>query len=779
MNPLSKFIAWFRSLPAKCQVTIGASVLGSLTIMTVVFFLGWNDLKEIESRVEATSRGQTEVIGKLSIDSIIAQDRPALQTLINGLKSLDSGLESIEISNQDGIVLASWNGQKNEDRTIHCSQAINYVGHSFGSIDTSWRYSHFAEPLIRAKMRSIVITVIALLLLIIGLAIILQYYMIHPLHYLEERIRSVSDPTVEPVRPRSFVSRELRSINLTFDDASLVLAEKARAEAEMLTERTRAEDAEAAAQAKMDFLSLMSHEIRTPLGAMMGFGQLLESANLNKEERGFLKNLNSSGSLLLHVINDILDLSKIEADGIEYESRALDPVCLIEEVMAMTSSLARQKGIHLECHSAGLDGWQVLGDEHRIKQVLVNLVGNAIKFTEKGEVRMQVEALDFTPLPDGRRPDRLVLRFEVADTGIGMTEEQCRQVFAPFSQADSTVSRRFGGTGLGLSVSNQMVKGMGGELNVNSKLGMGSVFYFELSMPTQELHGEEPVRESIAEPVKKAASGGLRILIAEDESMLRTLFEKIFTNFGCQVELVEDGKACTERLQQGIDFDVLFVDLHMPFVGGWEIARRLRDGEFGEKGKDLKLAIMSGDVFAEDEGKDLGVDAFISKPVELPRLQTFLKEISDQKALKDEIIELPVRPRSKARELRVLVVEDQPLNRSLMERLLSRQGIATPLAKDGVECLEFLETLPEIDAILMDWRMPRMDGVSATRKIRSGAIPAFTNIPIALVSAEVLNRPNLEGLDDVEFIPKPLDLDQLTSFLEGLRETQTAVALSG
>ena len=762
-------------------MTIGASVLGTLTILTVGLFLTWNDLREIESRVEATSRGQTELIGKLSIDSIIAQDRPALQTLVNGLQSLDSGLEAIRISNQDGMVLASWDGQKDGSRTIHCKQSIDYFGQSFGHIDTSWRYSHFAEPLIEAKVRSILITLVVLLLLIIGLAIILQYYLIHPLHYLEKRIRKVGDSTVALAAPRTFLARELRSIDRTLDEASVVLAEKTHAEAEMLTERARAEDAEAAAQAKMDFLSLMSHEIRTPLGAMMGFGQLLKSANLNEEESGYLKNLNSSGSLLLHVINDILDLSKIEAKGIEYESRAISPDRLIEEVVGMTSSLAREKGVSLEGQTTNLQGIQVLGDEYRIKQVLVNLVGNAIKFTDEGEVSMRVETLEVTPSPDGLGPDRKRLRFEVTDTGIGMTEEQCQQIFAPFSQADSTVSRRFGGTGLGLSVSSKMVKGMGGELCVTSELGKGSVFFFELSMPVVEEHGKQAVEERLPTSIAgaDARGGGLKILIAEDESMNRTLFKRVFANFGYEIELVADGRECMERLQRGIDFDVLFLDLHMPFVGGWEIVKSLRGGEFGKKGEELKLAIMSGDVFAEEQGKNFDIDAFISKPIDLPALKQFLLEIAEQKAEAIKIVDLPTRPRVVPRQLHVLVVEDQPMNRSLMEKLLSRQGVKVSLAEDGVECLEFLQTQPDLDAILMDWRMPRMDGVSAARKIRSGVIPAFRDIPIAMVSAEVLDRPDLEDLDIVEFIPKPLDLAKLSNLLEKLRGTNASVAASG
>ena len=711
MTVVSKFTSWFCSLTATSQVIIGASVVATLTTLTVGFFLGWNELDEIQSRVEATSRGQTELIGKLSIDAIITQDRPALQTLVDGLQTLDSGLESIKISNQDGMVLASWSAPKKDHRLVYCSQSINYVGQSFGSIDTSWRYSHFAAPLIQAKVRSTVITLLVLLALIAGLAVLLHYYLIRPLAYFEKRIRSVGDPTVASRHFPTIVSRELRSINQTLDDASIVLSEKAQAEAEMLTERARAEDAEAAAQAKMDFLSHMSHEIRTPLGAMMGFGQLLKSADLNTEERGFLTNLNSSGSLLLQVINDILDLSKIEAEGITYEARPINPKRLVEEVKGTTSSLALMQGVRLVSQTSDLDGLQVLGDELRIKQVLMNLVGNAIKFTDEGEVRLRVESLALIPSPDVSGQSLARLKFEVTDTGIGMSEEQIEGIFAPFSQADSTVTRRFGGTGLGLSVSSRMVEGMGGKLCVTSELGKGSVFYFELSLPIVEVSAEQPVEQplAVAQPLEKAEVGasGLRIVVAEDHQENRVLFEKVFSNLGCQVELLEDGEACFTRLQKGIDFDALFVDLNMPLIGGWEIIRSLRGGEFGKKGEELKLAIISGDVFAEDKGKEAGVDAFISKPIDLPSLQKFLKEVSDQKVKAQQVAKRSKKPQAGGRRLRVLVVEDQAVNRSLMEELLSREGVETFFAKDGADCLEFLGTQPNVDGILMDWRMPR------------------------------------------------------------------------
>ena len=759
MKIVSKFVDVFRRLPARGQVIIGASVIGIVTILAVGTFVTWSELHEIESRVEETSRGQTELIGKLAIDAIITEDRPALETLIEGLKTMDSGLVCIKITNQEGMELAAWCGHQRNVKDVDCSQPIEYFGQSFGSIETSWSYDHFAAPLVDAKVRTTVVMLVVVLLLIIVLAVLLQSYLIHPLQYLEQRIRSVGDPSLAPAdAPQSFVSRELRSINQTLDDASVVLAEKTQVEAAMLTERARAEDAEAAAQAKMDFLSRMSHEIRTPLGAIMGFGELLESAQLDEEERGFLENLNASGVLLLNVINDILELSKIEAEGIVYESRPMNPESVIKEVVGMTSSLAIKKGIALKVRSTGMDGREVLGDEHRIKQVLINLVGNAIKFTDEGEVNVRVSALG-PVAPEGDVPESARFRFEVVDTGIGMTEGQLEKIFAPFSQADSTVTRRFGGTGLGLSVASRMVEGMGGRLQVVSELGKGSEFRFDLTMPFGGTRVEKRVKKLSEVSAFLAGGGsGLRILVAEGERTNRVLYRELFSHLGHELELVNDGRACVKRLEEGIHFDVLIVNADMPFVGGNEIVKRLREGEFGERGEVMKLAVMSGGVLAEEARSGPEGEGLFSEPIDNLAGENFPAGVSGE-------WEGPVE-----RGLHVLVVEDQPLIRHLMEELLSRQGVRATLAEDGLECMDILATQPDIDAILMDLRMPGKDGMSVAKEIRAGVIPGFAEIPIAFVSAEVPGEPELKKLDIVDFIPKPLDLEKLSDFIKKLRD---------
>lgn len=767
---LAKPLARFRNLPAKCQVMIAASIFGAMVFSLVGVVLTMNDLRKIEAHVEAASRQQTELISTLSVDALIAEDRPRLQGLIDGLKKLDSGLVMIGVLNQQGEMLASWDQSQGVDRLVVAAEKINHEGQELGTLATSWNYEHFAVPIVKAKAKSVAVAFGIFALFIGALGVALQCYLISPLAYLERKIRIAADPTAPKVHSRKFVARELRQIDRSLDNTAQVLAEKTEALTKLSSERARAEDAEAAAQAKMDFLSLMSHEIRTPLGAMMGFGKLLESADLNEEERGLLGNLNSSGDFLLRVINDILDLSKIEANGIEFESLPLDPNGLLRDIERMIGLLAGKKGVELSVNCIGLDGKQVHGDQHRITQVLMNLAGNAIKFTEEGEVRIIAEGLEVLSTPDG---ETARVRFSVADTGIGMTQQQCEQIFAPFSQADSSVTRRFGGTGLGLSVSNQLVEGMGGDLSVVSDPGEGSTFSFELTMPIEDAVTKIPKKVRVDLPYH--GNGELRILVAEDEAVNRILIEKIFAHLGHQVEFVTDGPACIDRLKRGIDMDVLFVDLHMPEPGGMEIARRLRGGEFGLAGRELKLAIMSADVLAENEGRELGVDAFIPKPIDQTKLEEFLR-LAAQSTPPGEVGAVAPAATT-AQPMKILVVEDQELNRQLLTRILGRYNTEVFHASDGIDCMEFLDDQPQIDAILLDQRMPRMDGASVAREIRGGALEGREGIPIAFVSAEVREQIDLKGLAIEDFIPKPIDLDKLEGFLKKVRPDIDQVAL--
>ena len=747
-------LRWFRQLPAKWQLGLGASIIGGFGIAIIGSSAIYYDLSKVEVRVQESGRQQAELVSTLSLDALIAEDRPALQTIVDGLRLLDSGLAKIYLANEEGEILAEWASPDVAEDLIEVTDKITYLGRDFGLLQMAWDRKHFTQPILESKLRLLGLVSLALLGIILGIGILLQRYIIAPLEYLEKKVKSVAHGDRLPEKTAFLMARELRSLDESLDQTATVLEEKAQSEARVIQEQTRAENAEAAAKAKMDFLSLMSHEIRTPLGAMIGFAELLKSANLKSDERKLLNNINNSGDFLLRIINDILDLSKIESKGIELVASPFDPGEVCREIESNLGALAEAKGILLAVDCDKLTGKRLIGDRHRLKQVLMNMVGNAIKFTTQGGVLVRVEGVGDVGTSDNAR-----IRFEVSDSGIGMTAEQAGKIFDPFSQADSTITRRFGGTGLGLSVAKHLVTLMGGSIGLDSSPDEGSTFSFELLLPIAEISDE--IQDP--KPAEVTLDPGMRILVAEDEEVNRILVERIFANMGLSVDFVENGRVCQEKLTEGINYDVIFLDLHMPHVGGMVIAKELREGVYGEAGKAVSLAIMSADVLAKEEGEECGVDMFISKPIDFEKLRQYLGSVK------------PGIPAS----IRALVVEDQPVNRLLLGQMLERIGVDVKFAEHGQECLDMLATEPAPDALFLDLRMPVMDGWTAAEKIRAGEVDrALTTLPIAVVSAEYLAKEDASNLGVQEVLPKPVDVAKLEAFVKRVRDSRSEIALA-
>jgi len=354
------------------------------------------------------------------------------------------------------------------------------------------------------------------------------------------------------------------------------------------------EVAQEAARAKSEFLAMMSHEIRTPMNGILGAAELLGSRTLEPDQRNLVDIISSSSRGLLRVLNDILDLSKLEAEAIELELTAFELAQVGRDVVQLFAPVARSKGVqlHLEV-DPGLPPW-VVGDSVRLGQVLTNLVGNALKFTSRGQVLVRL-------LPsDGR------VRFEVRDTGIGISDEQRTRLFQPFSQADASVTRRFGGTGLGLAICRRLVDRMGGEIDVHSEPGRGSCFFFEVELPPGEATFERD-----AETRDVSFPPGLRVLLAEDNPVSAAVATRMLENLSCSVTHAEDGDVAMDLLADR-PFDIALLDLGMPVMGGLEVARRLQS----RPGRPVMIALTAA---ATTQDRDrcfaAGMDDFLTKPV--------------------------------------------------------------------------------------------------------------------------------------------------------------------
>ncbi|HPU53557.1 MAG TPA: ATP-binding protein, partial [Burkholderiaceae bacterium] len=425
---------------------------------------------------------------------------------------------------------------------------------------------------------------------------------------IEARARRIDGQTVP-------VEMTITPIRLAGNEALLVawhdIADRQRYEQEL---RRARDEAQSAVHAKASFLAMMSHELRTPMTGVIGMSELLADTRLDDEQRRLVSVLNNSAHSLLTVVNDVLDFSKIEAGKLALESIDFDPVAVVREVIDLLSSAASGRGNLLEQQAPDQTGLRVTGDPTRLRQILFNLVGNAIKFTERGRITVSVEA-------QAAAPESLRLAFEVRDTGIGIPPEVLPTLFAPFQQADSSTTRRFGGTGLGLAICRHLVTAMHGEIGVTSVPGEGSCFAFSIELPRA---AEAPAGHRTAAPVSESGAGiGLDILLAEDNPTNQLLLATRLRRAGHRVEVVENGALAVERVQEH-DFDIVLMDMQMPVLDGSGATRAIRALD-GEKGQVPVLA-LTADALPEFRSRymDSGLNDYLTKPVDWKALESAL-----------------------------------------------------------------------------------------------------------------------------------------------------------
>lgn len=552
------------------------------------------------------------------------------------------------------------------------------------------------------------------------------------------------------------MSKELAASYDKLEDYNRTLEQQIKNRTEQLAEAR--DQAISANNSKSEFISMVSHEIRTPISAILGLAHLTLQTTLTTRQHDYQTKLQSSAHTLLSIISDILDFSKIEANKLEIERVPFNIADVLDHLSTYVGILAAEKGLEIYVSLAEDVPTLLIGDPLRLGQVLLNLVNNAVKFTEHGEVVVKVESIkDFQPA------DTIKLEFTVQDSGIGLSEEHIGKLFQPFGQADGSTTRKYGGTGLGLAICKRLVSLMHGDIGVTSELGCGSRFAFTAQFGVQAVTARKPLPSSLQ---------SIKVLVVDDCAISRNILQADLQSFSLEVVLASSGAEAIRLLEQQADdqrpIELVLMDWKMPDMDGITTARIIKENP--------RIAhtpiIMMVTAYARDDiirqARDLQLDGFLVKPVSPSLLYDNIIARFGQSSVDQTIVPQPVAGQNTAlaavKGAHLLLVEDHPINQLVATEILRREGFDVTIADNGQEAVEKVDQ-HRFDAVLMDLQMPIMDGYAATETIRAN--PRHANLPIIAMSAHVMAKEKekcrIVGMNG--YVDKPINLDKLFEIL--------------
>ncbi len=768
----------FRTLtghwPLRRQLIVA---LGS-TVLLVGFMSG-----ELVRRLETdyllqtfhqTSEKTFSMLSAASIDAVVSEDRPLLETIVAQSVGFDPDIRALTIENELGEPLVTWEQESERptpaDSLFRFSDNVVFEGESFGTINIDWNVENLRREIEAHvdKMRLYAMGVVLALAILFIAAI--HRLVVSPVNRIHRRLTALERGDIDPdSKFHLSAAEELVRLSHSVNALQETLYLKQRREAELeQAQHSLSEACERAVEAsrtKSEFLANMSHELRTPMNGVLGMLGLLQDTNLNGDQNRCVKVAMGSGKTLLTLINDILDFSKIEAGRLELESIDFDLRNMIEDSVELLAEQAHAKKLELVCLIDPQIQPVVRGDPTRLRQVITNLLANAVKFTESGQVVVRTEVLN---VDDGS----VKLRFDVEDTGVGISGDALERVFDSFTQADGSTTRKYGGSGLGLAISRQLVERMNGEIHVESELGHGTTFWFTVTLECPE--------ESLPEFSPLPNLNGVRALVVDDNATTREALVACLRAWGMAYESADTTAGALEALReaaaQSEPFEVALLDLTMPELDGLQLSEAIRQDPATADVKIILLTPFSPHAGDTAKVRAVGIDRQLTKPLRQLTLHDglavalgLMEPDSEVELRNEEVSEVVMEAR---RQRRILLVEDNEVNQEVALGMLQKLGYEADVAPNGMDALEALES-SEYDLVLMDCQMPVLDGYETTARIRNGE-NGEGRLPVIALTANAMKGDAEKclkaGMDG--YLAKPIELEALAEkLLEWLPDT--------